>query len=234
MGLYKTKIGGTSSKTTAQILNDIAVNATMNSIQSCATVASSNQMIALNNIKGNVTITGTTLSQGSSIDMSCVMHADKTADISNSVASAISQYADSQGQAVLSALGSTKAEATTNISNRFQNNINANTELDVNNNISQNQSITAANVGGNVVIANVTLQQSSKIVAHSLMQSTAFASVINDSATKMDQSSKAKETTIIDSIVNGIKSFFTGIAGIITAGVVVFLLIGFVLVKLLF
>lgn len=227
-------MGGTSSKTTSQILHDIAVNATMNSVQSCATVASSNQMIALNNVKGNVTISGTTLTQGSSIDMSCVMHADKTADISNAVATAISQYADSQGQAVLSALGSTKAEATSNITNRFQNNINANTEVEVNNNISQNQSITADNIGGNVVIANVTLDQSARITAQALMQSTAFSSVINDSATKMDQSSKSKETTIIDTIVNGVKSFFNGVAGIITAGVVVFLLIGFVLVKLLF
>lgn len=193
-------MGGTQSKTTAELLTEACVNASMDSIMKCANSATQSQLISLNNIKGDVTISGTSFTQGASINMQCLMDSKKQAEISNAVSNAIVQSADSQGQAVLSALGNTKAEATSNITNKLTTNISSNTSIEVTNNISQNQAISAANIGGSVVIKDVQMNQSASIVAKALMQSTAYSSVINESATKMDQTSKSKETTIFSEI----------------------------------
>ena len=220
-------MGGTTSKTTSEVLTDEAVSVSMKTIMSCALSASQSQLIQLNNVKGNVTITGTSFKQGASINMQCLMNASKQADISNAVAASLAQSANASGQAVLSAFGKTQSEATSNIKTMISSSINADTSMQVSTNLSQSQSITASNIGGSVVIANVSLDQSAQATSYALMQSSAYASAINDVANKIDQSSSSKETTIFGELANAIGTTVEVvlIAGVLVSGAVVIFII---------
>lgn len=213
-------MGGTSSKTTAEVLTDISINASMNSLLNCVSSAAQSQTIDTQQTTGNVTIQDINLKQGATIDSSCVMKSEKRMEISNAVAAALAQYAESKGQAVLSALGSTKAEAVSKISNNIQSKLSQDTEQTFKTIVEQNQGITTGITGGNVVIKNITMDQGAKVSATALMQTSAFSSSINDVANKIDQTSKTEEKTIFGDIADAIKNFFLSVVGLITAAAV--------------
>lgn len=230
-------MGGTTSKSTFQQLTDISTDVTTKTIMSCSTAATQNQMISLQNVKGDVNISGVNMNQGASINMSCIMSTDMQSQISTQVAAAIAQTAESKGQAVLSALGRTKSEAQTNIQTMIRNNITNVTQSDISASISQSQSITAANVGGNVVIANVSMEQSAKIVAQALMSTSAYQVAINDSATKMDQSSKSTEENPVAGIIKSIGSAISSVMSapiMIIGGIILFIVLIIIIFKFVF
>jgi hypothetical protein len=222
--------GGTSSKTTAQVLTEASTQVTADSILSCATVATQEQMIGFYNVQGNVTISNVDMSQGVAVSLSCVMEATKQADIASKVADAIAQTAESKGQAVLSAFGNTRSEASTNIQNQIMSNISANTSQELNVNVSQQQSITAANVGGNVVMTNVTMEQSSSIIAAALMKTSTYSQVINESAAKMDQKSSTEEKNPLADVIKALGGIFT-LPIIIIGGIILGIVLIFVIIK---
>ena len=227
-------MGGTQSRSTTDILNEMAINVSMDSIMSCTSVATQQQLIELENIEGNVVISDVSMKQGASIDMSCVMKSEKQNQIATDVANAIAQHAESKGQAALSALGNTKSIASANIKTEIQQNITANTEVEMSAHIEQIQKIGVANVSGSVVIKNVSMEQSAEIVARALMQSSAYSSVINESATKIDQVTQSEEENpiagIIDSVGGVIGEVGGAISGVFTAPI---LMIGALLLGLI-
>jgi hypothetical protein len=121
---------------------------------------------------------------------------------------------------------------TTNIQNNIMTNIKQTTTNDVSSNISQTQSIPIANVGGNVIIANVTMTQSAQIVATALMKTSAYSSVINDAATKLTQSSTAVSSNPISDIIKSVTGFLATTLGICLAiGGVVLIIVLVVIFK---
>jgi len=194
-------MGGVSSKTTVDVLNEICTQVTMDSMMECSGVATQDQMIAFQNIKGDVTISNVNMSQGVAVDLTCLMTANKQSDIADKVAAAIGQNADSKGQAFLSLFGNTKADATSNLKNQIMNRLSATTTEELKAQINQQQAIVAANVGGTVVMRNVSMDQSAKMVASSLMKTATYSSVINESANKMDQKSSAEEKNPIAEMI---------------------------------
>lgn len=237
-------MGGTQSKNTATILNDIAVNVSMDSIMSCTVAATQSQLIELKNIEGDVTISDLSMLQGNSIDVNCIMESDKQNQISSSISNAIAQYAETKGQAALSALGNTKSQVATNINNRLTNSINANTKQELTAQVDQIQTIGVENVRGNVVIQNMSLEQSAQLVAKALMKTKTFSEVINETAAKIDQATKTEEKNpiagIIDSLGGVVGKFGDAISDIFQGPILIIgaLLLGvigfFIVMKLFF
>lgn len=227
---------GNKSSTSLSVCNDLAVNVSMDSIMSCSSAATQQQLIELKDVKGNVNISGVSMTQGASVNMSCVMDSVKQNEIAMKVSNALAQQAEASGQAVLSALGNTKANASANIHNKIMTNISANTTMEMSASVNQTQAITVANVGGNVVIANVSMEQGAQVIAQGLMKTQAYASVINEVATAMDQKSKSEEknpiATVIDSIGKAVGTVMSApiliFGGLIVGALVLFVLIKFV------
>jgi len=226
-------MGGTHSTSTSSLLNSLAVNASTSTIMQCATAATQEELVQVQNVAGNVNISNVSMNQGATINLQCVMQTNTTTDIASAVSDAITQYANSQGQAVLSALGNTTSEVKSNIQNKITSNINQTTSQQMSANITQQQGITAANIGGNVTISNITMDQSAQVFASALMNTTAFASVINSVANTIDQTSASKETTIFDSIAQALGTLLSTPIYLIGAGLLGVVAI-FVIIKIAF
>ncbi len=205
---------GTQSRTTVNVLNEMCTNIIMKSSLSCITQATQNQLMLIANVSGNVDLNNVNLQQGSTIDVNCLMSAEKQTEMAQSAASQMAQYASSQGEAALSALGTTVSDASTNIRNKIQNNIDASTETEIKSALTQNQMIKVVNVGGNVLAQNVSMQQQASLVAKAMVTSKAYSSVINDTADKIDQSAQSKETNplavIWGTVLGGVGKIFSG------------------------
>jgi 23S rRNA pseudoU1915 N3-methylase RlmH len=223
-------MGGTSSKSTSEILTQISVEASMNSILSCTSAATQSQLIELGYVAKDVIITGLTMKQSASVDSKCVMEAKKVADISTAVSNAIAQYAESKGQAVLSSLGNTKSEVVTKLTNDFKSRVDANTAQQMTSIVDQQQGTKIKSIGGSYVLKDATFEQGAQVTAQALMSTNAFSSVINETATKIDQVSKTQETTIFTDIANAIKNFFLSAIGLIVAAAVFIVIVLIIIV----
>ena len=197
-------MGGQQSKNTSEVITDISVNVAMDSIMTCTTSASQSQLLSLQNVRGNVTISDVSMKQGASISTTCVMDANKQNEIAGAVSSAISQHAEAKGQAVVSALGRTRSEVESKIYNKLTNNISAITSMELNSQIKQIQAVTAENIGGNVVVANLSMEQSAELVARALMKTQSYSSVINETAQAIDQVTKTEEENPIAGIISSV------------------------------
>lgn len=205
-------MGGTVSKNNLETLNQIAIDVTQQTTSRCVTTSTQQQLIEATNVAGDVVIEGSTLSQGSTIDMECLLSADTQSKIQSNIANEISQYADSQGQGMISALGSTKAEASANIKNMFESKVKLETLQESITKSMQVQAIRATNVGGNFVVRNVNMSQLASVVAKTIIKSTSYSDVINEIANKLDQKATAKE----DSPLKPLTDMIGGVAGSIT------------------
>jgi type IV secretory pathway VirB2 component (pilin) len=221
-------MGGTVSTSTAKTINDLCTNTLTSTIMKCITSTDQNQLLQFSNIKGDLTIDSSNLSQTGTFDVSCILSASNTQTMSNDIANTIAQYAESNGQAALSALGNTKASVINDISNKVYNSISNLSSTDVKNMLAQNQKFIVDGITGNVVLKNVKLDQQATIISKTLLTSTAVTNIINDTATKIDQSTKSTEknpiSDVIESIGTSIGSLF-GSPGF-TIAVIICLLIG--------
>src|SRR6202165_2464128 len=100
-------MGGVTSKTTAELLNEISINASMNTVMTCTTGATQQQKIEFDNISGNIVVGDIDQSETSAVSLDCLMDSNKQADIATSVANAIAQEAASKGESVLALFGNT-------------------------------------------------------------------------------------------------------------------------------
>lgn len=204
-------MGGTSSKSTVDMLNETAINVSSSVIQNCTGVASQQQSLDYTTA-GDFVGGDINQSMTASINMSCVMNSQTQTDIASKVGAQLAQAAEAKGQAVLSGLGSTTSEVATKITNRITANISNQTQQDTLAAIQQKQSV-KVNAGGNITLGNVTQAQSATIVATALMQSSAYSSVINELAAHIDQTSSASEANPIAGIIDSAGGALSGIFG---------------------
>jgi hypothetical protein len=195
-------MGGTSSKSIANDLTNLCTKVVADSLLTCTGIATQSQILSYTQIKGNLNVQNINLSQGTSVDLKCVMDAVKQSDIASKVAESLAQAAEAKGEAVLSAFGSTKSAAISNLTTQIQNNISANTTADLETVLSQNQELYVNNVDGNVVMTNVTMSQSATEVASALMHTQTYSTVINATADTIYQKTSSQETNPIADIVS--------------------------------
>jgi hypothetical protein len=201
-------MGGTGSKssTTSDTLTDLSIKAIQSSISKCITTATQSQLLSIKSVKGNVTVTGTSLSQGSSVKMDCLLTSDSQSDIQASISNAIVQWAKSQSEALLGVLGKSEAEAVSNVKNKLAVSISQTTLQEALSLASQKQAVEIGDVEGNVVISGLTMTQTLEMVASTIIKGTAYSTVISDIATSMDQSSESTQTNPIAEVIDSVGS----------------------------
>ncbi len=216
---------GTQSKTTTEVLNDMSTTAIMKSTMSCVAQATQNQMLLLGNVAGTVNLTNVNLEQASTVDVSCLMTAEKQNEMAQNVSATLQQYAESQGEAALSALGKTSADVMSALKNKITSNVDASTETAIRAALNQNQTVKVVNVGENVIAANLTMSQQASEVSKAVVDSKAYSDVINSVANTVDQAAATKEINPIASIwgtvIGGVSDIVSGPGFIIIAVVAI-------------
>jgi lysine/ornithine N-monooxygenase len=214
-------MGGTQSKTTVDILTDIAMKVVQKNISKCIQTATQDQEIAARNVEEYVVIEGVSQEQSMSVNMQCALSNQMQSDIQSQIATQIAQYAESKGIALLSALGRTVSSAATNIKQLFEASVEqTNIQSAVMKSLNK-QKISAVNVGKYVVLRNISQKQTLTMTASAIITSTGYAQTISDIAETMDQATDAEETGPLDTLFNAITS---------TVAMWVFMVIGIVLV----
>jgi hypothetical protein len=109
-------MGGTQSKATVTSLQQTITNISSSVIQSCAVNSTQDQNVESTQwawFGSN----SATVKQSTDIDFKCATNSSKQTDLQNQVTSAIVNGSSSNGIALFSAFGNTKAQATTNVNN---------------------------------------------------------------------------------------------------------------------
>jgi len=202
-------MGGSSSKTTAELLNEVAITATQRTISSCVSHATQEQLLSVLNVSGNVTMTGITMSQGASVDMQCIMSAQMQSDIQSNIASEIAQFASSQSEAFIGVLGESEAEATVYVKNALSIGVVQEAIQSEFNSALQKQTANFINIDGNLVVSDVTIAQTMEMTARTLITGTSYSSVISDIAEKVDQETAATQTNPVSEWIDSIGSIFS-------------------------
>lgn len=228
-------MGGSSSKSTVSKLTDIALNVVNKNIQSCVTSATQSQLIKIQNVHGDVDLSGTTQKQGISIDMKCAFSSATQNQIQDQLSSEISNLSKSTTGDITS--GKASSVSTTDIKEILKSNIN-------NENISQQvstaiqqQTISVLNVGGSVTAANINQEQGITMVTNAIVNSEQFTTALTKVADRIDSTATSESKGIFTSLfdmVNGVVgSFFGSWTMIIVAIIVAFLVIAFFIFMLL-
>lgn len=186
-------MGGTQSVNTAEIITDIAVNATQRAINECVGSVSQQQIVQADYVAGTVDLSGVSFTQNASVNMQCALSARKQNEIQSAISSAIAQYAESRGVAVLSALGRTRSEAQTNIQNLFTANVTMEDVQTMTTIITQEQRVQFGTIEGDFIMRGATFEQSARIVAEAIVNTSQYNSVINTVSNAVDQVTQAEE-----------------------------------------
>lgn len=197
-------MGGTQSNNTSESLTQMSTKVAMSSILSCAGAATQGQILEFQNVVGDVTISNVSMTQASSVNMSCVMDSQKQSEIAGAVANTLAQFAQTQGQSVVSALGSTQSNVASKIKTQITNDISQTDSNQISTQISQSQKVSARNIGGNVVVKDLTMSQSAEIVAEALMKTSAYSTAINQVAAAVDQTTKTSEANFFAGIISSV------------------------------
>lgn len=198
-------MGGTVSKNISKSLNDICIESITSTILTCTTSSTQNQTLQFTNIKGDLTINSSDLSQGVSIDISCTLSASKTSEIANNLSSIINQAAEAIGSGIPSA-DSTSSITESQLNNHIKNRLENISKTDINTIISQQQSFIVDRVTGNINMSNVTMSQQATVIAKAILTSTDINNIITQIDDKITQTTSAVTKNPISDIVGSIGS----------------------------
>ncbi len=231
-------MGGTQSSASQTAITKIANNAATNTIMNCTSTASQEQMMTITTSGWLSVGGGASQTQGTAVNMSCVMNTSTQNQIASSVAAAVGQYASAQGPGVLAALGASSSNVSSMIQNDITTNITTNTQQEMTNNLSQKQSMNVNSSTGISIGVNYTQAQTASIIASALMQTTAYNSALTKVAMAVDQKSTAVTTNpisdVIDSIGKAISSIISTPFLIMGIAAIVIIIIIVVLYKFVF
>ena len=161
-------MGQGGSKTTSEVLTGIAVDVAQSSLTRCVQSATQSQLIAVKNVVGDVNISGIKFAQGAAIKMECVTNIETNSQIQETLSNEIAQWASSEGVAVLSALGGNVAMARSIVRGILTANVKMDTASESIMQAMQKQKLIVANVGGSVVISDISMSQGLDIGAKAL------------------------------------------------------------------
>lgn len=193
-------MGGSSSKSTVSQLTSLAVDVVNKNVQSCVSGATQSQLIKLHNIHGDVKLTGISQKQGASVNLKCVFTDEVQNKMQNDIAEQISNFVKSSGGDLTSALGGSDSDSNIDIKNYFKTNIHNETVSKQVSTTMQQQTISAIDVDGSLVISDLDQEQSAKLVAEAIVTSSQYNGVLNTLAEKIDASSSSEEKGIFNSM----------------------------------
>lgn len=224
------------SVSTSQTVTNIATEVIMKHSLECIISANQSQLVNVSNVSGDVHFDGGTFSQGSSLDVKCIMSLDKQTNMVNDISSALSQYAESKGESILSALGGSAAIIKNNIFTEFKNSLKDISETSFVNTLTQVQEIKVANVGGDVVMKDISMDQQAKMVAETLLSSKAYNDVLNAFASKVDQVAIKEDVNPITNVLGGVggvvKDTGSALGGIFSSPVAIIAIIVIVIIAI--
>lgn len=200
----------TVSTNKSNILNDLCVESITTTISNCTSMSTQNQLLQFSNVKGNININKTDLSQGATFDLSCVLSSSKTAEISNNLSSLINQFASSTGSG-LPSLNGTTAGTESQLRNVIHNKLSTVSENRLTNILTQQQSFIVDNVTGNITLDNVSMGQQASTIAKALLTASDISSVVSSVTNTTTQSATSLTKNPIADVISSVGSAISGI-----------------------
>lgn len=220
-------MGGSSSKSSITKITDIAFNAVNKNIQSCVGAASQNQLIKIQNVHGDIDLSGTKQKQGVTINMKCAFSNEMQNQIQNQIASDISNYVQSKGGDI-TALAASSSKSDTTIKNILKTSIHNETLSEQVASAIQSQTVSIADVGGSVIASGLTQEQGAKVVSEAIVDTAQYTGALMKVAAYVDAQAKAENKGIFNSMFDMLGSLFNSWTMIAVVFIAVFILIGFV------
>ncbi len=193
---------GPKSKNTSQIINDTVNEVLTRNIMNCKTNMVASQRLV---VEGSyITVDNVKMHQAYQLDASCFQDAQNVAKVQTEVENAIKQAAESQGIALLSALGGSQAEVDSRIRNSVKTAINTETIQDVVQNINMEQVLNIR--GENAIVKDVTMEQLGDIVFKNTQAITNDIEALTALKTEAEQTTETTTTSPFQFLVDIVSS----------------------------
>ena len=198
-------MGGTHSSNTSHDIKIIAVDIITKNSSTCQTDANNTFNVIIDNtdkVNGTVNFDNLDLNQYSSANVKCVADSMLTNNLDNQIKTKVEQYANSKGQAILSAISGTRAD----VLNDFQSNLKTTIKnTSSSDNIAKISNAFNLNVkNSNLNLTNSTINQSLKTVIETILHTKEWSDLIQSTATKLDQTTVAVDANPIADIFKSI------------------------------
>jgi peptidyl-tRNA hydrolase len=201
-------MGGTESKATTNVVTEAVNKAVVRNIIDCKSNTTVKQQITVRG-DGNI-VRGVRQVQGVKLSLSCAQDAQSMARMQTDVQNAIKQAAESQGVALLGALGSTDSEVNNNIRQAVSNEV---TQEAIQNIVLQTNLDQGIDIDGNMnLIQDVDQSQLSDMVSRNAQKIINKMEAITSIANKVTQDTKTEQSDPITSVVSAIGNAMTSIA----------------------
>lgn len=217
-------MGGTSSKTVTEQVNEHVTNISVKAGQQCSVIIDQEQSSMIVNT-GTMSGSNITMKQATDVDLSCMMKTGQFADLQRDIANAIVQEAKAKGDGLLSAFGASDADAEAKIHNVIKNNVtieNVNKTMIA---IRQEQKLNLINQG-TMTNVNIDMSQGAEVFA---------AAMINQiTKTGITETIDNKANQIADAETKNPLSFITDLFGVLLSPITSVMNIGTFFMILIF
>lgn len=194
-------MGGSSSKAkaAATTLNNTMLSIATSTIQNCSAIASQDQLINLRGNTGTINMSGSTISQGSTVNLSCALSLNNKQQIASNISSMLNNTVAASASTMS---GTSRATTSGNITNTVSSAVSNLTEQNLTSLISQRQTIDASNNSGTILMKNMTISQSATIVAQGIVDAINATGITSDIANAITNSSTAESTNPLDTFMS--------------------------------
>ena len=210
-------MGGSKSKAVADIATDVMTTMITQDMMNCSTMVTQRQSLDISG-SGNV-LDGVTMKQGFKINVKCLQDSNRKAQLDTAIANAVEQTAESEGVALVGAIGASKSEVITNLRTRISNEITMQALVNCASSINNTQGISIS--GDYNLLRNVTLEQFGEMVRNCVQNVVSNTSMVNDLRNTVDQQASATTKGPLDFIAD----IFTGPTAIIMMVIVLIVII---------
>lgn len=190
-------MGGTESKNTTNIVNEVVQSVIMETVLKCKQSSNQTQQLIVKN-SSNTTISDIDMSQYTSFNASCVLQQLSSTEFESNLQNALKQMAESQSSALN--ISTAKSENVSNITNSISQTVSNITKQDCVSNMFQEQSIIVEG-SKNTVISNIKFEQIGKMVVTCLLKNETYNKLVNNLSNAVDQTSTAETTSLLDSVL---------------------------------
>jgi hypothetical protein len=200
-------MGGTTSKSTATIINETITDIVFKTLQECTSGINQTQQILVANSK-NIVITDVKMEQYASVDMLCFLDDKTQLDLENTIVTTLNQIAETKAPTF--AISETKSKNVTEMINTLVTNVMKTVEQDCSTVIVSTQQI-VIDESENVIVDRIRFIQSANIIFSCLMSNDTIVKNVNELSNYIDQHSKTERISIIGSIGELFSGLFEGI-----------------------
>ncbi len=226
-------MGGTVSKDQTTIVKKIATDFLAQTITNCQSISAND--IAIEAKANVVKIKDLKASQFATVKIDCAVTELTKSTVANDLADKIKQYAESKGQAIVSALGRTRSDVISDLKTDLTNAFKSIQVTDIKASLTNTTKITATASGDSSVfdLEDAKIDQGTSTVAKSIVSISNVTAALTKAAEELTQTTKSEEENPIAGIFKAIGDMLTG--PIVAAlAVIVVLIILVIIVKKMF